>query len=162
MSLNFHICLLTVCRQNLSVILWTCTFFLVWKLLIINHVHSCFMLSFIVLHWDAFVTNNYCLMFVSSICLIWSAVDPGVVETNIMREVPSCLSHVALTVLKLLGLLQSPEQGISAILDAALAPPVSFTFTIVHFFIYWLLKKMLPLMYILYDFIKAFVPTIST
>ncbi|KAK9266904.1 hypothetical protein L1049_027163 [Liquidambar formosana] len=51
------------------------------------------------------------------------AVDPGVVETNIMREIPSCLSHVAFIVLKLLGLLQSPEIGISSILDAALAPP---------------------------------------
>ncbi|GMY30695.1 dehydrogenase/reductase SDR family member on chromosome X isoform X2 [Fagus crenata] len=51
------------------------------------------------------------------------AVDPGVVETNIMREVPSCLSCVAFTVLKLLGLLQSPEKGITSVLDAALAPP---------------------------------------
>jgi hypothetical protein len=49
------------------------------------------------------------------------------VETNIMREVPSCLSCVAFTVLKLLGLLQSPEKGITSVLDAALAPPVSFT-----------------------------------
>ncbi|KAK9986417.1 hypothetical protein SO802_031368 [Lithocarpus litseifolius] len=51
------------------------------------------------------------------------AVDPGVVETNIMREVPSCLSCVAFTVLKLLSLLQSPEKGIRSVLDAALAPP---------------------------------------
>ncbi|XP_062145977.1 uncharacterized protein LOC133853974 isoform X1 [Alnus glutinosa] len=51
------------------------------------------------------------------------AVDPGTVETKIMREVPSCLSGVAFLVLKLLGLLQSPEKGISSILDAALAPP---------------------------------------
>jgi dehydrogenase/reductase SDR family protein X len=54
-------------------------------------------------------------------------VDPGTVETKIMREVPSCLSGVAFIVLKLLGLLQSPEKGISSILDAALAPPVSLT-----------------------------------
>ncbi|XP_068313020.1 uncharacterized protein [Pyrus communis] len=51
------------------------------------------------------------------------AVDPGVVETNIMREVPSCLSSLAFIVLKLLGLLQSPEIGVSSILDAALSPP---------------------------------------
>nr|POE86243.1 hypothetical protein CFP56_07051 [Quercus suber] len=56
---------------------------------------------------------------VSLIC----AVDPGVVETNIMREVPSCLSCVAFTVLKFLGLLQSPKKGISSVLDAALAQP---------------------------------------
>ncbi|XP_048439678.1 short-chain dehydrogenase TIC 32, chloroplastic-like isoform X2 [Pyrus x bretschneideri] len=49
--------------------------------------------------------------------------DPGVVETNIMREVPSCLSGLAFIVLKLLGLLQSPEIGVSSILDAALSPP---------------------------------------
>lgn len=47
-------------------------------------------------------------------------------ETNIMREVPSCLSSLASIVLKLLGLLQSPEIGVSSILDAALAPPVRF------------------------------------
>uniref|UniRef100_F6H2V3 Dehydrogenase/reductase SDR family member on chromosome X n=1 Tax=Vitis vinifera TaxID=29760 RepID=F6H2V3_VITVI len=52
------------------------------------------------------------------------AVDPGAVETNIMREVPSCISHMAFMVLKLLFLLQSPENGVSSILDAALAPPL--------------------------------------
>ncbi|KAK0587608.1 hypothetical protein LWI29_025676 [Acer saccharum] len=51
------------------------------------------------------------------------AADPGVVKTNIMREVPSLLSQVAFTVLKLLGLLQSPDDGINSVLDAALAPP---------------------------------------
>ncbi|KAF8393488.1 hypothetical protein HHK36_021732 [Tetracentron sinense] len=51
------------------------------------------------------------------------AVDPGIVETNIMREVPACLSHLAFVVLKLLGLLQSPENGVNSIIDAALAPP---------------------------------------
>lgn len=49
--------------------------------------------------------------------------DPGAVKTNIMREVPSCLSKLAIIVLKLLGLLQYPEDGINAILDAALTPP---------------------------------------
>ncbi|KAJ4974048.1 hypothetical protein NE237_007222 [Protea cynaroides] len=51
------------------------------------------------------------------------AVDPGVVETNIMREVPSCLSQLAFMVLRLLGLLQSPENGVESIVDATLAPP---------------------------------------
>ncbi|KAM7525990.1 hypothetical protein LguiA_015892 [Lonicera macranthoides] len=51
------------------------------------------------------------------------AADPGAVETNIMREVPCYVSEVALFVLKLLGLLQSPEDGVCSILDAALAPP---------------------------------------
>ncbi|XWS53460.1 hypothetical protein CRYUN_Cryun10bG0003400 [Craigia yunnanensis] len=52
-----------------------------------------------------------------------TASDPGIVKTNIMREVPHCLSYLAFEVLKLLGLLQSPENGVSSILDAALAPP---------------------------------------
>lgn len=51
------------------------------------------------------------------------AVDPGAVETKLMRELPSCISCMALVVLNLLGLLQSPENGVSSILDAALAPP---------------------------------------
>ncbi|XP_065853627.1 short-chain dehydrogenase TIC 32 A, chloroplastic-like [Euphorbia lathyris] len=52
-----------------------------------------------------------------------NAADPGIVETNIMREVPSCLSRMAYIVFKLLGLLQSSDYGIGSILDAALAPP---------------------------------------
>ncbi|KAK9929862.1 hypothetical protein M0R45_026935 [Rubus argutus] len=51
------------------------------------------------------------------------AVDPGVVKTNIMREVPPCLSNLAFVVLRLFCLLQSPEVGVGSILDAALAPP---------------------------------------
>ncbi|KAL3327500.1 hypothetical protein AABB24_035269 [Solanum stoloniferum] len=51
------------------------------------------------------------------------AADPGVVKTNIMREIPSCLSWLAFFVLKLLGLLQSPEVGIGSVLDAVHAPP---------------------------------------
>lgn len=50
------------------------------------------------------------------------AADPGVVKTNIMREVPTCLSQFAFCVLKLLGLLQSPDTGVRSIVDAALAP----------------------------------------
>ncbi|XP_073147459.1 uncharacterized protein [Henckelia pumila] len=51
------------------------------------------------------------------------AVDPGAVKTNIMREVPSCISQMAYMVLDLLGLLQSPESGARSIVDGALAPP---------------------------------------
>ncbi|KAJ8537618.1 hypothetical protein K7X08_014158 [Anisodus acutangulus] len=51
------------------------------------------------------------------------AADPGVVKTNIMREIPSYLSWLAFYVLKLLGLLQSPEVGIGSIVDAVHAPP---------------------------------------
>ncbi|KAL6141154.1 hypothetical protein ACLB2K_059444 [Fragaria x ananassa] len=52
-----------------------------------------------------------------------NAVDPGVVETKMMREFPPRLSSLAFKVLRSLCLLQSPEVGISSILDAALAPP---------------------------------------
>ncbi|WVZ64678.1 hypothetical protein U9M48_014168 [Paspalum notatum var. saurae] len=51
------------------------------------------------------------------------AADPGVVETNIMRELPRCLSWFAFLVLRFLKLLQGPDTGIAAVLDAALAPP---------------------------------------
>ncbi|KAF9592803.1 hypothetical protein IFM89_017422 [Coptis chinensis] len=51
------------------------------------------------------------------------AADPGAVATNIMRELPSHLSVLAITILKVLGLLQSPEAGVNSIIDAALAPP---------------------------------------
>ncbi|CAN1225253.1 Dehydrogenase/reductase SDR family member on chromosome X [Linum grandiflorum] len=54
------------------------------------------------------------------------AADPGIVKTNIMREVPLSLSHVTFLVFKVLGLLQSPEDGINSILDASFAPSVSF------------------------------------
>ncbi|KAL2475071.1 NAD(P)-binding Rossmann-fold superfamily protein [Abeliophyllum distichum] len=51
------------------------------------------------------------------------AVDPGAVKTNIMREIPSSISQMSYIVLKILGLLQSPENAVCSILDAALAPP---------------------------------------
>lgn len=60
-----------------------------------------------------------------SVLLCISVADPGVVQTNMMREVPASLSCLAFFVLKRLCLLQSPESGISSIIDAALAPPVS-------------------------------------
>ncbi|CAA3029450.1 dehydrogenase/reductase SDR family member on chromosome X isoform X1 [Olea europaea var. sylvestris] len=51
------------------------------------------------------------------------AVDPGAVKTNIMREIPSGISQLSYIVLKFLGLLQSPENAVCSILDAALASP---------------------------------------
>ncbi|XP_020265263.1 dehydrogenase/reductase SDR family member on chromosome X-like isoform X2 [Asparagus officinalis] len=48
--------------------------------------------------------------------------DPGAVETRIMRELPQCLSQLAFTILRCLFLLQSPEDGVRSIVDAALAP----------------------------------------
>ncbi|XP_058074225.1 uncharacterized protein LOC131222976 isoform X3 [Magnolia sinica] len=50
------------------------------------------------------------------------AADPGAVKTAIMREVPRHVSQLAFTVLKSLGILQSPENGVDSIIDAALAP----------------------------------------
>ena len=41
-----------------------------------------------------------------------------------MREVPTYLSRVAFTILRLLRLLQLPEDGVNSILDAAFALPV--------------------------------------
>ncbi|CAN6195654.1 unnamed protein product [Urochloa humidicola] len=51
------------------------------------------------------------------------AADPGVVETKIMRELPQCLSSFAFVALRFLKLLQKPDTGVGAVLDAALAPP---------------------------------------
>jgi hypothetical protein len=42
-----------------------------------------------------------------------------------MRELPSYISRMTFIALNLLGLLQSPEEGASSVIDAALAPPVS-------------------------------------
>ncbi|XP_010543515.1 PREDICTED: short-chain dehydrogenase TIC 32, chloroplastic [Tarenaya hassleriana] len=51
------------------------------------------------------------------------AADPGSVKTNIMREVPRHLALMAFCILKLVRMLQSPEDGVKSIIDAALAPP---------------------------------------
>ncbi|KAG0543391.1 hypothetical protein BDA96_02G186800 [Sorghum bicolor] len=51
------------------------------------------------------------------------AADPGVVETKIMRELPQCLSWFAFLALRSLRLLQEPDTGVGAVLDAALALP---------------------------------------
>lgn len=58
------------------------------------------------------------------------AVDPGVVKTNIMREIPPFLSNLAFALFQFLGLLHSPDEGAKPIIDAALAPPVSFSLLI--------------------------------
>ncbi|CAN1188398.1 hypothetical protein LINPERPRIM_LOCUS35371 [Linum perenne] len=55
--------------------------------------------------------------------LVKSLLYPGIVKTNIMREVPFSLSHVTFLVFRVLGLLQTPEDGINSILDAIFAPP---------------------------------------
>ncbi|KAL1201492.1 Short-chain dehydrogenase TIC 32 [Cardamine amara subsp. amara] len=51
------------------------------------------------------------------------AVDPGAVKTNIMHEFPSYVQVMAYCGLKILGLMQSPEDAAEFIIDAALAPP---------------------------------------
>ncbi|TVU09244.1 hypothetical protein EJB05_42697, partial [Eragrostis curvula] len=62
-------------------------------------------------------------MHLSSSAVSVMAADPGVVETKIMRELPPCLSWFAFFVLRFLNLLQQPNTGVGAVLDAALAPP---------------------------------------
>ncbi|KAL2339640.1 hypothetical protein Fmac_007580 [Flemingia macrophylla] len=66
--------------------------------------------------------RQLCLMAKSHQIFV-SVADPGVVKTNLMREVPAILSCLAFLVLKRLRLLQSPESGVNSIIDAALAPP---------------------------------------
>ncbi|KFK22293.1 hypothetical protein AALP_AAs50000U000100, partial [Arabis alpina] len=51
------------------------------------------------------------------------AVDPGAVKTNIMHELPSYIQIIAFYGLKILRLMQSPEDAAESIIDAALAPP---------------------------------------
>ncbi|RAL55009.1 hypothetical protein DM860_013705 [Cuscuta australis] len=60
-----------------------------------------------------------------SIVKFKGAVDPGAVKTEIMRELPWGISHIAFISLKALGLLQTPEDAVGSILDASLALPVS-------------------------------------
>jgi len=68
------------------------------------------------------------ILHTTAIFHVFSAADPGVVETKIMRELPKCLSWFAFFVLRFLNLLQEPGTGVGSILDAALAPPVSLSF----------------------------------
>ncbi|KFK25831.1 hypothetical protein AALP_AA8G167600 [Arabis alpina] len=51
------------------------------------------------------------------------AADPGFAKTNIMRELPSYIASVVFLGFKVLGLLQSPDEGAESLVDAALAPP---------------------------------------
>ncbi|XP_051135613.1 uncharacterized protein LOC127254518 [Andrographis paniculata] len=51
------------------------------------------------------------------------AADPGMVKTNIMRQVPPCLAEMSYIALTPLGVVRSSEEGVSSVLDAALAPP---------------------------------------
>ncbi|KAG6558295.1 hypothetical protein Mapa_000045 [Marchantia paleacea] len=50
------------------------------------------------------------------------AADPGIVRTNIMRELPNALVSFTYFVLSILRLLQDPSDGSEAVVDAALAP----------------------------------------
>ncbi|KAJ7517445.1 hypothetical protein O6H91_21G024700 [Diphasiastrum complanatum] len=54
--------------------------------------------------------------------------DPGIVKTSILQELPQLLVNITHLGLKILGLLQSPDAGARAIIDAALAPMVDFSF----------------------------------
>ncbi|XP_031374036.1 dehydrogenase/reductase SDR family member on chromosome X-like isoform X2 [Punica granatum] len=96
---------------------------------------KCFLRSKQYLFAQAYEYSKFCLLLFSyalhrKIGLMEKAshvsvipADPGVVKTNLMREVPPFLSSLAFAVLKLMGLLQSPDDGVRSIIDAALAPP---------------------------------------
>ncbi|KAL0681113.1 hypothetical protein Bca4012_047960 [Brassica carinata] len=51
------------------------------------------------------------------------AADPGFVKTNLMREYPKYVSAFAFLSFKLIGLLQTPDEGARSSVDATLAPP---------------------------------------
>ncbi|EOA20857.1 hypothetical protein CARUB_v10001194mg [Capsella rubella] len=51
------------------------------------------------------------------------AADPGFVKTNIMRELPSCITSMAFLGFRIIGILQSPDAGAESIIDAALSAP---------------------------------------
>lgn len=115
-----------VVAKCLTVLSTNTIFWMHFLLELVYHSHFINALCFLSMYNGFLLTWS----FFFSVCLFlsfWSAADPGVVETNIMREVPSFLSRLAFIVLKLLGLLQSPENGVSSILDAVLAPPVSLS-----------------------------------
>ncbi|XP_073006851.1 uncharacterized protein [Typha latifolia] len=76
----------------------------------------CLLLFSYELHRQLYVNNT------SSAVSVMPA-DPGIVKTDIMRELPPTLSRLAFTVLRFLHLLQWPEIGVRPIIDAALAPP---------------------------------------
>ncbi|XP_020876594.1 dehydrogenase/reductase SDR family member on chromosome X isoform X2 [Arabidopsis lyrata subsp. lyrata] len=49
------------------------------------------------------------------------AADPGFVKTNIMRELPCYITSMVFLGFRILGLLQSPDDGAESIIDAALS-----------------------------------------
>ncbi|ESQ41576.1 hypothetical protein EUTSA_v10013899mg [Eutrema salsugineum] len=51
------------------------------------------------------------------------AADPGFAKTNLLRDFPTYIAAMAFLGFKILGLLQTPEEGAESIVDAALAPP---------------------------------------
>lgn len=75
------------------------------------------------------------------------AVDPGAVKTNIMHELPSYIQVMAFCSLKILGLLQSPEDAAESVIDAALAPPVRYGlldfFILSNINLMWLMSSIL-------------------
>lgn len=79
---------------------------------------------------------RYCLNLLLSLfhclnimfCIIkCRAADPGFVKTNLMREYPKYVSAFAFLSFKLIGLLQTPDEGARSSVDATLAPPVKET-----------------------------------
>lgn len=80
---------------------------------IYEYTKSCLLMFSYELHRQLHISSGLSVM----------AADPGVVETRIMRELPPCLSRFALFVLRFMNLLQQPDTGVDAILDAALALP---------------------------------------
>ncbi|KAG2238793.1 hypothetical protein Bca52824_091964 [Brassica carinata] len=51
------------------------------------------------------------------------AAEPGLVKTNLLREFPKYASASAFLFFKVIGLLQTPDEGAESSVDAALAPP---------------------------------------
>ncbi|XP_057529286.1 uncharacterized protein LOC130807905 isoform X2 [Amaranthus tricolor] len=83
------------------------------------HIYGCSKLCVLLLSYE--LHQQFCKDKKSQLSV--NVADPGAVKTNIMRELPQCLSQLAFLVLNLLGILQIPEKGVSSIIDAALAPP---------------------------------------
>lgn len=59
----------------------------------------------------------------SAVHITAMAADPGIVHTEILRELPSWFSSCVITCLRITRLMQSPSTGCIAVVDAALAPP---------------------------------------
>ncbi|CAN8257208.1 unnamed protein product [Cochlearia groenlandica] len=76
----------------------------------------CLLLFSYELHRQLRLTDDSCRVSVV-------AVDPGAVQTNIMRELPLYIQLIAFCGLKILRLMNSPEDTAESIVDAALSPP---------------------------------------